>query len=885
MIRVKNRKCIRRLAGKSLRASKTRNIIAILAIALTTILFTAVFTIALSINDSVQEQNFRRVGTYSHGEFKHLSKEQFEEFKDDSRIKEYGVRRVLGMPTDEALLKNHVEISYCDSKCAKWSYLEPLKGKLPKEGTNEAATDSEVLKLLGVKPEIGAEFELTFPVDGVKTTEKFTLCGWWEKDKVSVANHVLIPNSRVNEILEKCKTPVPAKDGMTGLYSLDVMFQNASAIEENLNAILAEHGCQSEKRTEKETYIDIGVNWGYTQSRMDGSVDMSVVLLAIVLLAIIGLTGYLIIYNIFRISVVGDIRFYGLLKTIGTTGKQTKRMIRMQALFLSCVGIPIGLIGGWLLGGRLTPVVLRELNGVSADVVSVNPLIFAASALFSLITVAISCRKPEKIAAGISPVEAVRYTENDSSKKKSKTGKKGASIFHMAVSNMGRNKSRTFVTILSLTLAVVLFHTTIIMTNGFDMEKYLSSFTSSDFIFSRAEYFQSGSIFSEEKALPQEAIEEINAQGNIEEAGKIYGKTEEAAEFITDEYYRQIYGVWKDEETLDKELKEAVRNKEGKAETGVQLYGMEEFCLGQLNVLDGDLSRLSEEDGRYVAAVYATDDYGNVEEKSHWAKVGDTVMIRYIDEYEYYNKETGEIYKTEEETGDALCGIRELKYRDVEYEVAALVEVPYSLSYRYFSKDEFVMNAQTFLQDTKTDNVMLYSFNTEENATASMETFLSDCTESTPYDYESKMTYLKEFENFREMFLVLGGTLSFIIGLIGTLNFVNAVLTGMIARKREFAMLQSIGMTGKQLKSMLVEEGLFYAFSSVGAAALLSAIVNVFVKQGGENIFWFFSYHPTIVPILVFIPIFALLGICVPLILYRFLSKQTIVERLRETEN
>ena len=70
MIKVANAACIRRLSRKSLAAERTRNLIAILAIALTTLLFTCLFTIALSINDGIQQSNFRQVGGYSHGGFK-----------------------------------------------------------------------------------------------------------------------------------------------------------------------------------------------------------------------------------------------------------------------------------------------------------------------------------------------------------------------------------------------------------------------------------------------------------------------------------------------------------------------------------------------------------------------------------------------------------------------------------------------------------------------------------------------------------------------------------------------------------------------------------------------------------------------------------------------
>ena len=75
---------------------------------------------------------------------------------------------------------------------------------------------------------------------------------------------------------------------------------------------------------------------------------------------------------------------------------------------------------------------------------------------------------------------------------------------------------------------------------------------------------------------------------------------------------------------------------------------------------------------------------------------------------------------------------------------------------------------------------MLYAFDTSEEATNDMETFLADYTQHTDarLNYESKATYQAEFEGFRSMFLLLGGVLSFIVGLVGILNFFNAILTG-----------------------------------------------------------------------------------------------------------
>lgn len=888
MVHVSNRKCIRNLSRKSLRASKNRNIMAVLAIALTALLFTALFTIGMSTNDAYQQANFRQVGDYSHGGFKYLTEEQYNELKDHSLIEQYGMRRFLGMPTKYPFNKSHVEVSYCDENEAHWMYCDPIEGRLPKEGTNEAATDLQVLSLLGVEPKLGAQFTITFSVDGKETTQTFTLCGWWEKDEIVVANHVLIPESRVNAVLNELQVTAPGNDGMTGSWNLDVMFQNSRHIEENLHQILADYGYQEESRSE-DNFISTGVNWGYTGAKLSDSIDTTTLLILVIILLVIIFTGYLIIYNIFQISVVGDIRFYGLLKTIGTTGRQIKRIIRHQALILSLIGIPIGLVFGWLLGSVLTPFVLSQLDGVVSGIVSANPLIFVISALFALLTVFISCSRPGRMAAKISPIEAVRYTEGSGIRRTIKRGTKGISLFGMAKANLGRSRGKTIVTLVSLALAVVLFNTVTLFATGFDMDKYLSDRAVCDFIVSEAGYFQAGLDvgFTPEKRIEQNVVDDINAQGGIEEAGKVYGDTGNNFEFITEDYYRKINGDWYDADTLNQMVDEAERDASGNLAEDVQLYGMDSTALSKMTVLEGDLSEVGKPGSRKIAAVYATDDYGNAEMGSNWAKIGDTVTVRHIRELEYYNPETGEVYENEDAIGDQPYRMRTIRYEDIDYEVAALVSVPITLSYRYFGSDEFILNDQTFMQDTGTSDLMVYFFDTTDEANPKMEQFLQNYTENVnpSYDFESKASYQSEFEGFRNMFLLMGGVLSLIIAIVGILNFINATLTGIITRKQEFAMLQSIGMTGKQLKTMLVEEGLLYALGSILLALVLSLILQPLAGNVLSNMFWFFSFHLTLLPILLVTPIFVLFSCIVPMIVYRAVAKQTIVERLRESEN
>lgn len=890
-MKVANRRCIRRLSMAHMKSAKNRNIITVLAIVLTTVLFSALFTAGMSMKEGFEQANFRQAGGWNHAVFKNITQEQYDKLKGDPLIKEYGDRMIVGLPNKEPFNKNHVEVSYCDANSAEWMFCRPVKGRLPREGTNEAATDVTVLKLLGVEPVIGSEFTMTFDVDGTETTETFTLCGYWEYDDAVVANHVLVPRSRAEEIFEKLGTE--GKDGMTTFHNMDLMFKSASHIEENVQEILERHGFQNESQG-KENYVGTGVNWGYVSAQMDQNMDFTVVLALVAAVILIIFTGYLIINNIFRIAVANDVRFYGLLKTIGTTGRQIKRIILLQAGVLSLVGIPLGSIIGYFLGVVITGSVVSGITDAVDNINSLNPLIFVSAAVFSLITVYLSSRKPCRMAARISPIEALRYTEGYQGRKKVRRARTGASIPKMAWANLGRSKSKTVVSVISMSLAIVILDLTCVFTGGFDMDKYLRNMTQ-DFILADASYFQVTSYTwgygnnGKDAVLEEEVIAEIEQQDGVT-GGRVYGTISDMEELVPEEWAWKKHGdslvgnlSGEDLEFYLDQMMEQVGDK--RAEYMTRLYGMEDFVLDKLIVLDGDIDKLKEE-GNYIAAVYDADDYENVYTDWHWAKVGDKVSLRYVDQYEHYDPHTGEVFPDDTDFTNVQWARRAKEYREEEYEVAATVMLPNSLTYRNYGDDEFVMNAETFKEHTGTDAVMYYAFDCADGRTEAMEEYLREYTEGegSAYDYESKATYAEEFYDMQNTFLFVGMAVSFVVGLIGVLNFFNAILTGILTRKKEFAVLQSVGMTGKQLNRMLMIEGIIFAGSAVMVTLVLIIAMGPMIGTVLESMFWFFNYRINIVPILAVAPFFLLLGVAIPLVSYKYVAKRSVVERLREAE-
>lgn len=884
-VKVKNRKTIWRLSIRSFRASGKRNMIAALAIALTTILFTSLFTIAMSLNSSYQTYTFRQIGGYAHGTFKEVSEDQIQALKSHKLVKEAGKRTVVGSISEGGFAKVPAEISYMDQNQTKWSYIELAEGHEP-EKENEVIMDTEALKFLGVSPSVGEEITLTYDVlgqaqSGGSRSDTFVLSGWWEYDPVTPVHFINVSEKYVENLEQQIK----GQDQESFRTDLSVMLPSSLNIQGTMQKIEEDLGYQNEN-PDKDDYLGFGVNWGYTSAQTDSQMDPGIIAAIAAFLLLVIFTGYLIIYNIFQISVTEDIRYYGLLKTIGVTPRQLKRIIRQQALLLCLIGCPVGLAAGYLIGYLLVPIVISQttLNTVGATVSS-SPLIFVVAALFSVVTVLLSCGRPGRMASRVSPVEAVKYTESGSySRKERRT--RGARISQMAFANLGRNKKKTVLVVVSLSLSVVLLAVTLLFTGGFSMEKYLAEKNCADFIVGNTDYFQFRAD-GPESGISQEDVAMIQEHTNIQSGGQAWGIPGETPKtWLTEKQFRDTaLGPSEDE------LSQMIQGREKRdqlIQTSLQIEGMDDALLDKLTVLEGSLDALRDPEEKAIAIAVPADDYGNVRSMTSYPQPGEKLTVTYVDDGYYVDSRNGE--KITDSTPEEYIQYHIAKSHDVEYTVCALVTVPYQISFRSSLMYGFdaVMQPERLREDSGKELYSLfYMFDTpDREAETEAESYLADMTggESSGLMYESKELSRKDFESFRQMFQLLGGALCAIVAVVGILNFFNAILTGILARKREFAVLQSIGMTGKQLKKMLILEGFLYAGATIFVSLILITAAEPLIGRLLESMFWFFEYQFNVAAVIITGPIFLILGVLLPMAVYRSIAKLTIVERLRETE-
>lgn len=839
MFKVKNGAAIRRLAARNMCANRARNLIAALAVALTAALFTALFTVGGGMIESFQRQTMRQAGGDGMAVVKYATDEIYAAVKDHPLIEEISYNRLLADSVDNAaLLKRRGEFYYMDEVGMRLGFCEPTGGRAPQK-ENEIMMDTAALRLLGVEPREGAPVRLELTVHGRKLARDFVLSGWWAADPAFNVSIIVASRAYVDAHLDELYNSYREDMRMTGAINCYIMFKNSLNIEGKLARVIEESGLSMDP--DAPNGIATNVNWSYLSANL--SMDPSMLLALAAGALLIGFAGYLIIYNIFQISVMQDVRDYGLLKTIGATGRQIRALIRRQALALCAAGIPLGLLVGFLTGRVLLPVILRMTIAQGQAVAPAHPAIFLGSAIFALATVLLSAHRPGRMAAKISPVEAARYTGAEGKVRARRSARHGARIPAMALYNLGRNRRRTALTLCSIALSLILFNTAYTLSVGFDMDKYLGKFVDTDFIAGHADFFNSR-YRGPESAASERMIESIRAQPGFEDGGRSYFTLGEGAFSVEDA----------------RATPEALQSGQIDGRPVASVYGLEDFNVGRLRVLEGEIDMEKLRSGRYILEGVLLDDHEQpIYDACAHFDVGETVVL--------YNR-----------AGDGSL-------RRSEFEVMARVAArTYINTNGWYEEYCYYLPAETYLRLVEAPGVMNYAFNVADGSEAAMNDFLKSYTDAVEplMNFSSRQTREAEFEGVRDMFLLVGGALSGFIGFIGLLNFVNSMLTSILARRREFAMLRSIGMTARQLREMLRCEGALYALGAAALSLSLGAVLSAVIGGGLLKNLWFFSYRFTLAPLFCAAPLLLILGALAPTCMLRRVEKRSIVERLRE---
>lgn len=829
-----NRLVLKLLAKRSLKAQK--NTIAVLAIMLATLLFTSLFTIAISLQTAMQESNMRTTGTSAHAGIKRLSWEEYEKLSSDTGIKDIGYSIIIGNAVGDDFNKTPTELRYGDETYSELTFNTPDTGHLP-EQKNEIATSRIVLDAMGLPDKVGTQMELTFTTDTDTFTDTFTLCGIWDGDAVAYRQTMLLSKAYAEQVApvihgETDGTTPPVG---TGYIDAVMMMPTAWNIEKQALEVTSKYGLDER----------VSINDAYQMA----TVNLSSMLPLVAGIAVIFIAGYLLIYNVFYISIAQDIRFYGMLKTLGTTARQIRKIVYKKAIKLSLMGIPIGLLLGWPIGRLLLPAIVNMLTDDIRVVTTVNPLIFLVAIVFSAITVFISCQKPAILAAKVSPMEALHYIEQTGGKKKQRRSKH-ISTMMMAKSNLTRNKKKVMIVTLSFVLSIVLLNSVYTYVTSFDFDKFVADFSLTDFTVSDTTVINNYAPYNTAN-VSQDFISQTESLNGLEDIGNIYLWTSKQP--LSENDLARLQELSASSSDIANELE----NYRVRQEHGVNVYGLDDFPTEYVQVLDGELNT---EQWKAGTGVYVTPLRMMGDGSLCLYKPGDQISVTQLDG-------TNKVY-------DVLAVVR------IPSALQTPLQVDMGLDY-IFPTNELLGNMVPADQPA-----MKTIFNVDHEHQLATENWLKNYTKNTDtsLDYLSKVTLRQNFDRMINMFRLVGGTLCAILALIGILNFINSITTSILSRYREIAMLQSVGMTGWQVKQILIYEGIGYSILGLLGSLILSVIASLTVVRMMGVELTYFTWHFTLLPVFLCIIPLLLITAIVPLVCYNKMAQKTVVERLRIAE-
>lgn len=767
-------------------------------------------------------------------------------------VKETGESTVLGLAENKALSGKQVEIRWADKSYASHSFCMPTTGHMPEKG-NEAALDTLTLKRLGVEPKLGEEVTLEWRKDlsdpeAEKISSTFTLCGFWEGNESVYASMAWVSRDYTEDILAESEDVI-ADGNVFGMHMAQVTLYSDRNIEKTMDKVLSDTGL---------TDLNYHVNLAYSPEM--GATALQETLPMYLGMILVFIAGYLIIYNIFQISVTADVQFYGKLKTLGMTTKQIKKLIFGQSNKLCLIGIPAGLLLGWLLGMVLVPAFTGILEGGGS--VSVNPVIFIGSAVFAWLTVLISCLRPARLAGKVSPVEALRMSDADGRSKKIRRKKENTSLASMAWANLGRNKKRTVTVICSMTLGLVLLSCFYAKNAAFDMEKYLENLTIADFELSDVTsedyiggYDPKGDTLNETLVETLESFEGVESTGHQYSAQFTWKMDEQTVKNLQGFYTEEMLADWS---TYNPSGAEAFHQAVDTRETSAVVFGMDGIPLQEVTkesyIMDGAFDAEAFSSGKYVLAVGPAIEQDETYPSLPVPSVGSAIEL------------AGKSY-------EVMAVVYPLMPVD---DGAAEMGAPSAMEMH------FIIPADTFRAQWPENTLRRLFVNVKDSQVETMQEWLDAYMEEkdSSLPVTSRKSMAEQYEAETRSSAVMGNAISIIIALVGVLNFINSMVTAIVSRKREFAMIQSVGMTKKQLCRMLVCEGLYYAAITLTASYLISsAAVGIGIRAMVEG--GFTTFHFTLFPLMICTPILLVFAVLIPYLCFKNLEKYSIVERLR----
>lgn len=819
---------VNKTALSNLKQNKGKNILAGIAIVLTTILIFVIPTVGFGTMD-VQMAAINKVFPTFHGMYRNVDFQTAEEISHRAEIETMGLRQD---PAQISIPEGSGMLCYMDDEALRLGKMELEKGNFPKGG-NEIAVSSGLLEAMGIEAGVGDTIELPYqPIEtggiGYEKREDFLITG-------------LLPTSKEQKELKV----------YSALVSKDFMERVQPVKERKYRVLFRVSGAKSMTKDQiKNVYRDLAADVGIVEADIaDNSeyllanyVDPAFYAGVAAILLVVIFAGIMTIYSIYYISMIYKVQEFGKIKALGATKRQIRQIVFREGMLVAAAAIPIGLIIGSILsfvGFRYLMTVYSpdDTIGIAVrqlidqhDVPIFKAWIYIMALAVTLLTAAVSMVRPMQIAAKISPVEAMRYDGSMKTRKKGRKGHSEMRLVHLTGANLSRNKKRTVMTIITLSLTGILYMVLSTVLSCADPVEIARAAMFDDF---------EVSIDSSrgDKMHPEREWTAIcqNNPLNGEMEKKIAG----------------IPGVKKITKSSEAEVR-LKDLKDGEELWNTRIIGIPEEYADEMekSIVEGNCTYEDLLQGDKIIMD---------ENMQHWApdwKLGDTIRII---------------------VGNGDNSIEK------SFEVAAVADMPYSLN--QFCNFLLPKSVADELGGYNMD--YHWSIAADKKEVKNVEKQLREITDG--QEFLKLETYEEEVSTNKKTTALLSQlcyVFMVVLGGVGIMNLVNTMINSIYVRRRELGVMQAIGLSEKQMVRMLQMEGIFYTAGtlvlSLGIGNLLGYLTFLNAKK--DRMFGIISYHYPAMQTAALIAVVLIIQLLLTYLIMKNFRKQSMIERIRFSE-
>ena len=841
---------LNRLTIKNLRLNKKRTIVTIIGIILSTALMVGIGLLFSSFQDLMIRDTIGYNGKYE-ANYGDVDLNKLNNIKDKDFT--YFYEKPIGFSKIESSNEYKPYMYITSVNREYFNELKLIEGSFPKN-ENEIVISNHVITNGGLNYKVGDIVTFTYGsrnIDG----------------DITLANSELVDGEfltnegthtyKIVGIVDRSNFESYSASGYT-VFTLDV---NSDKENVNLYVMFNKNKKiikQSEKLAKELGYNNY-INYNSTLLALYGestygNVMTTMVSMMMIMLALVSIGCIIVIYNSFAISVMERKKEFGLLSSIGATKRQLSHTVFFEAAFVGVIGIILGILGAYVGIGC----VVLVINNLISDMLEyklhlvTNPLFIIIPVIFMIIVIGLSAFIPSRRASKVSPIEAIRQNDDIKiNKKKIKTSKLVNKLFgiegEIALKNIKRNKKKYRVTVVSLFISIVLF---------ISFSSYMNyTLNTASSVIGEVPYDYQISYFGngDDKEV-LDKINEIVKSSDVKEYLSygvsnlsIIGNYTYSDEYL--DFYKSAYG--------DDGIK-ALNNLKYQY---ISIYILDDNSYNKYKKLIG-----LDKDSVILLNKFKGVSYGNNKRVNYNIPVINNGNINIkicnfdddedVDTTKYCNKNIDNIFVTNKSFD--------------------LIE-----EFSYMSDFKIVVNKK--LYDSISDSSTHYTqFNIISDNTNNIDKLTKELDKYSNVNYTNIKESMKQANNLILVVKILMYGFISLVTLIGVTSVFNTISTSMALRKREFAVLRSIGLTNRGFNKILFFESLFFGLKSLIYAIPVSIGVTVLIHYALADMM---SISTIIIPWkYIIISIVSVFVIVLLTMMYSTskIKKHNIIEQIRE---